>query len=41
MEDFIDNDWVDAIEIGFNKTIAKNANNCFFIIFLFNMLGAN
>ena len=25
MEDFIDSAWVDAIEIGFNKTIAKNS----------------
>ena len=25
MEDFIDEKWVDAISIRFNKTIAKNA----------------
>ena len=26
MEDFIDDEWVDAIDIGFNKTIANNAH---------------
>ena len=26
MEDFIDSRWVDAIDIGFNESIAKNAS---------------
>ena len=26
MEDFIDNGWIDAIDIGFNESIAKNAS---------------